>query len=202
LALKSEYFRSYLVRFHMSNMDMDMMNEKTVELNSEFVSSEAWAVLKIYVELGELQLHDEVAFEVLQASNYLQMDSVQADTVEYLKKLVSKTNFLTVYDFAVLRGITTLSNYITSTIIKPAEVMRRRKYGGFDLNLKLGQLVFKCHWSVLSSMSQKIKSVLGDNQMVVDRVVDSFSFGITNENSQLFYNVFELVYLGREVSWG
>ena len=51
-------------------------------------------------------------------------------------------------------------------------------------------------------MSQKIKSVLGDNQMVVDRVVDSFSFGITNENSQLFYNVFELVYLGREVSWG
>ena len=110
------------------------------------------------------------------------MDSVQADTVEYLKKLLSKTNFLTVYDFAVLRGITTLSNYITSTIIKPAEVMRRRKYGGFDLNLKLGQLVFKCHWSVLSSMSQKIKSVLGDNQMVVDRVVDSFSFGITNEN--------------------
>ena len=79
--------------------------------------------------------------------------------------------------------------------------MRRRKYGGFDLNLKLGQLVFKCHWSVLSSMSQKIKSVLGDNQ-IVDRVVDSSSFGITSENSQLFYNVFELVYLGREVSWG
>ena len=40
-----------------------------------------------------------------------------------LKKLVSKTNFLTVYDFAVLRGITSLSNYITSTIIKPAEVI-------------------------------------------------------------------------------
>ena len=66
-----------------------------------------------------------MAFEVLQASNYLQMDSVQADTVEYLKKLVSKTNFLTVYDFAVLRGINTLSNYITSTIIKPAEVYRK-----------------------------------------------------------------------------
>ena len=27
------------------------------------------------------------------------------------------------YDFAVLRGITSLSNYITSTIIKPAEVI-------------------------------------------------------------------------------
>ena len=60
LALKSEYFRSYLVRFHTSNMDMHMMNEKIVELNSEFVSSEAWAVLKMYVEFGELQLHDEV----------------------------------------------------------------------------------------------------------------------------------------------
>ena len=43
LALKSEYFPSYLVMFHMSDMDMHMMNEKTVELNSEFVSSEAWA---------------------------------------------------------------------------------------------------------------------------------------------------------------
>ena len=50
------------------------------------------------------------------------MDSAQAQTVEFLKKLVSKTNFLTVYDFAVLRGITSLSSYITSTIIKPAEV--------------------------------------------------------------------------------
>ena len=110
------------------------------------------------------------------------MDAFQADTVEYLKKLVSKSNFLTLYDFAVLRCITTLSTYITSTIIMPSEVMRRRKYRGFDLNLKLGQLVLKCHWSVLSSMSQMIKRVLGDNQMVVDRVVDSFSFGITNEN--------------------
>ena len=64
----------------------------------------------------------KVAFEVLQASNYLQMDAVQAKTVEYLKRLVSKTNFLTVYDFAVLRGINTLSSYITSTIIRPAEV--------------------------------------------------------------------------------
>ena len=78
--------------------------------------------------------------------------------------------------------------------------MRKRKYGGFDLNLKLGQLVFKCHCSVLSSMSQRIKTVLGENK-VVDRGVDSSSFGITCENSQLFYNVFELVYLGREVSW-
>ena len=50
------------------------------------------------------------------------MNKVQDATVEYLKKLVSKTNFLTVYDFAVLRGITNLSSYITSTIIKPAEV--------------------------------------------------------------------------------
>ena len=50
------------------------------------------------------------------------MDKVQNMTAEYLKKLVSKSNFLTVYDFAVLRGITSLSNFITSTIIKPAEV--------------------------------------------------------------------------------
>jgi len=143
----------------------------------------------------------KVAFELLQATNYLQMDSVQAQTVEYLKKLVSKTNFLTVYDFAVVRGITSLSSYITSTIIKPAEVMRRRKYGVFDMNLKLGQLVFKCHQAVLSSMSLRIKTVMMENQGG-DRIVDSASFGIGSENSQLFYNVFELVYLGMEVILG
>ena len=79
-------------------------------------------------------------------------------------------------------------------------MVRRRKYGTFDLNMKLGQLVFKCHWSVLSSMSLVIKAVLGEDKEV-DRVIDSSSFGITSENSQLFYNLFELVYLGREVSW-
>ena len=47
-------------------------------------------------------------------------------------------------------------------------------------------------------MSLRIKTVLGEKE--VDKVVDSSSFGITCENSQLFYNVFELVYLGREVS--
>jgi len=197
LAQKSEYFRSYLVRFHTNMMDEQEMSEKMVELNSEFVSSEAWTVIKMYVEFGELQFSDEVAFELLQATNYLQMDSVQAQTVEYLKKLVSKTNFLTVYDFAVVRGITSLSSYITSTIIKPAEVMRRRKYGVFDMNLKLGQLVFKCHQAVLSSMSLRIKTVMMENQGG-DRIVDSASFGIGSENSQLFYNVFELVYLGME----
>ena len=82
--------------------------------------------------------------------------------------------------------------------------MRKRKYGAFDLNLKLGQLVFKCHWSVLSSMSSHIKSVLGEKPIDAGGVaeVDGSSFNITSENSQLFYNVFELVYLGREVSWG
>ena len=37
----------------------------------------------------------------------------------------------------------------------------------------------------------------GDDDSVPSRT----SFGITSENSQLFYNLFELVYLGREVSW-
>ena len=59
LALKSEYFRSYLVRFH-TTIDNSSSDEKTVELNSDFVSSEAWAVIKDYVESGELHLQDEV----------------------------------------------------------------------------------------------------------------------------------------------
>ena len=62
LSLKSEYFRSYLIRFHDQNMELQEENERTVELNSEFVSSEAWAVIKVYIESGELALQDEVCF--------------------------------------------------------------------------------------------------------------------------------------------
>ena len=41
---------------------------------------------------------------------------------------------------------------------------------------------------------RQLNSGLKDKE--VDRVIDSSSFGITSENSQLFYNLFELVYLG------
>ena len=168
-----------------------------------------------------------MAFEVLQASNYLQMDSVQAQSAEYLKTLVSKSNFLTVYDFAVLRGIKNLSSYIMSTIIKPAEVilntfenfkvpltskvMRKRKYGPFDLVLKMGQLDFNCHSSVLANMSSSIKNVLQGKSLENDEMhvegqtrdtamICCYEFGITGEQLQTFYNAFENVYLGREVS--
>ena len=169
-----------------------------------------------------------MAFEVLQASNYLQMDSVQAQSAEYLKTLVSKSNFLTVYDFAVLRGIKNLSSYIMSTIIKPAEVilnifkyfkvpltskvMRKRKYGPFDLILKMGQLEFNCHSYVLANMSSRIKNVLQEkrqlenDEMLVEvlnedaAMICCSEFGISGEQLQTFYNAFENVYLGREVS--
>ena len=62
LSLKSEYFRSYLIRFHDQNMELQEENERTVELNSDFVSSEAWAVIKVFIESGELVLQDEVCF--------------------------------------------------------------------------------------------------------------------------------------------
>ena len=42
-------------------------------------------------------------YEVLQAANYLQMDLAQAAAIEFLKSLVSKTDFITVYNFAVRR---------------------------------------------------------------------------------------------------
>ena len=66
------------------------------------------------------------------------------------------------------------------------------------MNLQLGQLVFKCHKAVLSSISPTVKAVVADNQEG-DGMVNSSSFGMCSENSQSFYNVFELVYLGREV---
>ena len=86
--------------------------------------------------------------QVLQAANYLQMDWAQETAAEYLKGLVSKTDFITVYNFALSRyctvlyldclvsktgiitvfycalsrGIHGLVSFITSTILKPEEV--------------------------------------------------------------------------------
>ena len=56
LSLKSEYFRSSLSRFHHIHPNSD----RKVKLNADFVSSEAWEVLKIYFQLDELQIYDEV----------------------------------------------------------------------------------------------------------------------------------------------
>ena len=66
--------------------------------------------------------------------------------------------------------------------------------------MKLGQLVFKCHWSVLSSMSLVIKAVLGEDKEV-DRVIDSSSFGITRHGDEMYsgYCIDSTVY--RCVQW-
>ena len=66
--------------------------------------------------------------------------------------------------------------------------------------MKLGQLVFKCQWSVLSSMSLVIKAVLGEDKEV-DRVIDSSSFGITRHGDEMYsgYCIDSTVY--RCVQW-
>jgi hypothetical protein len=50
------------------------------------------------------------------------MEEVHSLAAEFLKNFVSKTDFITLYNFAVHRGIETLKTFITSTLIRPEEV--------------------------------------------------------------------------------
>ena len=190
LAAQSEYFKASLSRFH---------NDKVagaVELEPGFVSSQAWTIIHHFVETSQLGIDNHNAFELLQASNYLQMDAVQSKAVEQMKKKIDKRNFLQIYDFAVRRGISSLSNYITATIIKPAEMVRRRKFGRADLQLGLGQLVFPAHTVVLAAASRSLATSLARPD--IGAKPDCSQLGLPSANPQLCYNLLELIYLGKQ----
>lgn len=197
LASHSLYFRSCLLRF--------LGTSTVVELSRELVTPEAWQIIKQFLITSQLRLGEDyrLTTQVLQAVNYLQMEQVQDQTAEILKKLVNKTNFITLYDFSVLRGIGSLSSYIYYTVIKPEESIRRRKYGQFDLSVKLGQLSLKCHRVVLCRMSPKLAELFSGGDKEVEgghkREVKEVNLGLEHKNLQKFYNVLDLAYLGKEV---
>jgi len=193
LASKSQYFRSYLARFH--------SNEKTdvVTLNSDFVSLRGWEYIQTFIQFNkfdplEQDVISEDAIEVLEAANYLQIESLQSKVVKYIKTFINKVNHLHYYNnFVSTRGIQALGNFIKSTIIKPAEQVRKRKYGKFDLTVSLGHFDFKCHKAVLSAASSKIKDYITANPSCEQ--IDGTKVGVNFENAQNVYNLLELVYL-------
>ena len=183
LALKSLYFRSYLARFHKLEKKTDTEKDKntTVELKAEYVSEEAWKIIIQYItqDIKSEIKNGETAIAVLEASNYLQIETLQNYAVIHIKKYINRSNHLNFHnDFVASRGIKTLGEYINSTIIKPAESVRRRKYGKFDLTITLGQFDFRCHKFVVSAASKKIErkevsisSICVTNNFIVDAMV-------------------------------
>lgn len=191
LAIRSLYFRSYLSRFFCPPL----------EIKCDFVTREAWTAILPYLTQGQdLLLTQDNAYEVLQATNYLQMESAQALAAEFLQSLVTKTDFVTVYNFAVNRGIETLVNYIKSALIRPEEAMRKRKFGQFDLVLKLDQMEYRCHRSVVEKASVSVSEMLARNVEMTQ--LDAKVLGVGPENSQHLYNMLESLYLGDQVRSG
>ena len=158
-----------------------------------------WEYIQTFIQFNkfdplEQDVISEDAIEVLEAANYLQIESLQSKVVKYIKTFINKVNHLHYYNnFVSTRGIQALGNFIKSTIIKPAEQVRKRKYGKFDLTVSLGHFDFKCHKAVLSAASSKIKDYITANPSC--QQIDGTKVGVNFENAQNVYNLLELVYL-------
>ena len=200
IAYKSLYFRSYLARFHEKEKKGDI--SKVVELGSDIVSELALEVIKRYLDSNRLDLKNGLeAFEVLTAANYLKIEALEPLAEIQIKKYIDKKNVLDILDkYVEGMGNQRLGSYISTTIIKPAENVRRRKYGKFDLTLKLGPLEFRCHRAVLSAASDRIKTVL-ENLLSGVGVVKDSEIGVTEENSQHVYNLLDLIYVSQDLSF-
>ena len=84
-----------------------------------------------------------------------------------------------------------------SSIVRPAEVARKRKYGSFDLELKLQEFPFKCHKAILSKASKKIQGILDRDDSI--EVLEGKDLGLSDkEDFQLAYNLFEQIYHNEE----
>jgi len=193
LAAKSAYFRSYLARFLQKGDE-----EKVHQLKSDFCSAEALLVLEKYVNQGVLSWSsNEEAEEVMSAANFLLMEALQVQVVEPVKKLITKDNFVNYYNkYCVTRGITHLKTFIRSTIVLPAEAARKRKFGKFDLTVKLHQLDFHCHKAPMCSTSQKMKNIIVRDPNI--DTIEGAELGVNVENAQLVYNMLERVYLNEQ----
>ena len=193
-AAKSAYFRSWW------SFQKDKSEEegRVLQLHPDEVTAEAFLVLAEFVRHSVLSCpSEEVAEEVLVAANFLQMDAVQDEVVELIKKMVTKDNFVIFYNkYCVTRGLSKLQTFIMSTIVLPAEAARRRKYGPPDLVIKLQQFQFKCHQAVLVSASRKVREIVEANSSI--KIIEGKDLGLTHENAQLAHNMFERIYLNEE----
>ena len=162
------------------------------------MTAHALTVVEKFVNNDELSHLDEVlAEEVLVAANFLQMDVLQDNVLEEVRKLINNANCVDHYDqYCDRRGINKLKAPIMSTVILPAEMARRKKYGKPDLVIKLQQLEYKCHKTVLASASKKIKGILNQDSSI--KTIEGKALGLTQQNVQMAYNCLEQIYLNEE----
>ena len=147
LAFKSLYFRSYLARFHNRdnrNKDIGAELNGAIELNADFVTHDAWEAIEVFIKENKyIGKNCAEAVEVLEGANYLQIEALQTLAVADIKQYICQTNHVDFYNnFVASRGIKELGDFINSTIVRPSENIRRRKYGKFDLAIKLGHFSF------------------------------------------------------------
>ena len=160
------------------------------------MSANSLAVVEKFVNEDDLSYRDvEPPEKVLEAANYLQMEVLQDDVLGVVKKKITNVNCVTYYNkYCATRGIQKLGTFIMSAIVRPSEVARRRKYGKFDLELKLQQFTFKCHKAILALASKKIKGILDRDASI--ELIEGKDLGLSHQDDiNLAYNLFEQIYL-------
>ena len=196
-ASKSEYFKVNLSSWHERDDDFE-----TLKLDPEFCSAEAMTVLEEFINFGDLDYSSpEQAEEVMKAANYLLMPEAEKHSVERVMRLISKQNFVNYYQtYCVTRGIIRLQNFIMSTIVWPSNAARRRKYGKFDMTIKLSHLEFPCHQSLMSAASQRIQNILTSPAQSPHPTLDGRELGISSQNAQVAFNFLEWIYLNEHLA--
>ena len=194
-ASKSEYFKVNLSSWH------ERDDFETLKLDPEFCSAEAMTVLEEYINFGDLDYSSpEQAEEVMKAANYLLMPEAEKHSVERVMRLISKQNFVNYYQtYCVTRGIIRLQNFIMSTIVRPSNSARRRKYGKFDMTIKLSHLEFPCHQSLMSAASRRIQNILTSPDQSLHPIVEGGELGISSQNAQVAFNFLEWIYLNQQL---
>ena len=199
LAFKSIYFRSFMARFQRREAEKQHRDDNDVHELVGLVTDDALVAVKQFLTTNKLSIKCyEDAMEYLNAANYLQIESLQNYLAKgkIIKQFVKKNNHVTMFnDFASARGIKHLGDYIRSSLIKPAEMARKRKYGKFDLTFELGQFQYLCHKTIISSVSRKIRCFITSHQDA--SVISLQDLGIKSCPQSIF-DLLELIYLDRD----
>ena len=104
LACYSKYFEL------MFKSTMKERYSQTVDVQG--ASGKAVKAIVDYFYTETIEINKETVFELLGASDYLQVDDVKEVCIDYLKSIASVTNSIALFNFASMYGVNTLKQHV------------------------------------------------------------------------------------------
>ena len=130
-------------------------------------------------------MKDDRIFDYLIASNFLQIDELLKKCSSIIVKNIDESNFIPAWYNAKTYGIVCLRSFVQKAFFDAPDTKRISRYGCFDFNLKVYDLVLKCHKIVYSlvlndqngnsdDLSSSSKGVFSCNEMDLTSEVQKY----------------------------